>query len=211
MPRLLSALLLTLGCIATASAQSNRADLTFEPLTTPATTRDYTARVPLTDNSAKARDAALADALAVVFERASGGAALPAFYRDRGRDWVQNFNLDRDDNGLGLRASFDPRSIDDAVVRSGLPLWGAFTGSLDTVRVAFGNVSSAERYARLMQLLSGDRRVDKLRVESQHGDQLTLQLVAEGGERTVTELMTDNGFADPRGMNTDRAFHFDLR
>jgi hypothetical protein len=208
MLKALSVLTFTFACVGTALAQSNPAfDASLEPqIQGP----DYNARVPLSANTAQARDAALIEALAQVFERASGGGQMPPSYRSRAKDWVLNFNLDRDTEGLGLRASFDPRSIDDAVTNAGFPLWGTQSFGADLVDVQLGNVSSPERYAQVMSRLGNDRRIERIDVQSLNGTELTLRLMAEGGRQTVLELLSNSGLASSGG-GFGQTLRLDLR
>lgn len=205
----LSVVTLTLAGVGAAHAQSVA---TFDaPLETQSQGPDYTARVPLAGNTAQARDAALVSALAQVFERASGGGQIPRHYRNRARDWVENFSLERDAEGLGLRASFDPRSIDDAVASSGFPLWGARSAGAETVDLHLSNVSSAKRYAQVMRQLGNDRRIEGISIASLNGTELTLRLSAEGGRQTVAELLAGSGIAYSRGGGFGPALQMDLR
>lgn len=172
---------------------------------------DYTARVPLEANTQEARDAALRDALVQVFERASGGGLIPAHYRDRARDWVDNFNLDRDAEGLGLRASFNPQSIDDAVADIGLPLWGARRYGADRVEVQLANVSSPERYAEVMRQLSDDRRVERVEIQSLNGTDVRLSVMVEGGRQALVDLLGSRAYADNSDNPFSQALRLELR
>lgn len=159
-----------------------------------AATRDYAARIPIEADTQENRAAALRAALAEVLLRVSGRSA-PEHLLDQAHAWVLHFGLDRDEVGLGLRAGFDGRAIENALRAEGLPVWGAFEGDLMTLGVIVAGLQQPGHYAELMKRLENLAEIRSVSLASLRGDRLELRVSTAAGAYAIDEAL--RGFARP--------------
>lgn len=144
---------------------------------------DYSARVPVADQTAATRDAALRNALREVLGRVSGepqsADLLPIL--PRAAALVQQYSYETGEAGLELVAAFDGRAVDKALREQGLPVWGVYAGIVQEIRVSVSGVQDAAGYARALTQLRSQPGVKSLAVSAVHGARLELRMRVEGG------------------------------
>jgi hypothetical protein len=147
-------------------------------------TQPYEASVPVTDQSAAARDPALREALRQVVARSSGEAAAYSaedLIADAPR-LVQHYGYQRDaDNALQLVAGFDGRAVEQRLKAQGLPVWGVYAAEAEDVLMQISGIDSAGAYVQVLALLRGLPGVQDARPQRAAGDMLELRVRAEGG------------------------------
>lgn len=145
----------------------------------------YTASVPVADQSAASRDAALRDALTQVIAHISGqgAAAGAAAVVARAPQLVQSFGYAPDPvtKQLRLTASFDPRGVDAALNNQNMPVFGVVAGPVEDVAVVVSGLHSGADYARALGALRGVPGVKSLTVMSAGADHISLSVRVEGG------------------------------
>ncbi|ULQ45595.1 DUF2066 domain-containing protein [Flagellatimonas centrodinii] len=154
--------------------------------------RDYSADVPLMEDTAAARDTALQDALAQVMARVAGQ-PVPDAPLEEARRWVQHFGVARGETDeLLLRAAFDPGSIDTALRSRGYPVWGAFAGDRQQWRLAVDGLTRPQQLAELLQALQQPGH-DGLQVDGIEGGELLLRVTTASGMIMLDQTLAAAG------------------
>jgi hypothetical protein len=170
------------------------------PLPAPAPSNPYEAVVPLTDPSATGQDAALREALAAVLAKVtslpeirSQPAAAPVLAQ--AAQLVQHYGEERDPaTRLPMfRAAFDPRSVDEALKRQGLPVWGQVAGAEQDWPVTVRYVNDFRSYGRALNALRRVRGVRTVSVQTVEGDSVSLKVRFEGDANALTRAIATQG------------------
>ncbi|WP_169577511.1 DUF2066 domain-containing protein [Sinimarinibacterium sp. CAU 1509] len=162
----------------------------------PGTGNPYEARVPVTDQSAGTRDAALREALATIVNRVGGdGAATQAgSLIAQAPQLVQRYGYDKDETGATvLVAAFDPRTVDSRVKGLGLPVWGVYAAEVEDIQLMIRGVSDRSSYLKVMALLRGLPSVRRVDVISAKADGLALSVRSEGGASRLNGALLTSG------------------
>lgn len=173
----------------------------------PPSARDYGARVPLAADTPAERQNALRRALAEVLERVSEGRAPPELLAEADR-WVLQFGVERGEEGPLLRAEFDGRQIDRALMARGLPVWGVWPGQERTLSLLVEGVRDGLQYAEILRRLGAVPGLRNLAVERLEGDRLSLR-VQIGVEPEALDRALEAGAFAFRGLvlgEVDRAY-----
>jgi hypothetical protein len=149
-----------------------------------APTSPYEAFVAVEDQSNATRDSALRKALAEVLARVCGrqdpaiASLLP-----RAMSLVQSFGFEHDptSGALQLRASFDPRAVDQALHGAGLPVFGTYAGAVEEVVVPVDGIRTADDYSRALSYLRGLRGVSSVQLYTLVAGHAEFRLRMEGG------------------------------
>jgi len=189
MLRIFLSLLLALGVIALASAQTapQSAGSAPEPAAAPA--NPYSATVPVAGTSDAQRDAAIAAALTQVLQQVSPGFAASPDVLAQASGYVRNFRYSRaaSGNGLQLQVDFDPGAVSRLIAANpgGAAVAGASpaTGSTATTPAQGGSgtlwvdgIDNSHAFASLLSMLRGDNALHDVVPVSAEGDGVLLQL-----------------------------------
>lgn len=165
----------------------------------------YEARVPVSDQTAPLREAALREALRIVVSRVGGetAPAQAASVVDEAARLVQRYGYERLPDGmLQLVAAFDARAVDSRLKALGLPVWGVYAAAVEELQLRVSGIGSAADYARVvggLAALSNVRDVSPMRA---HDDVLELRVRAEGGAGRLNGALLASGLLVPDAAGT---------
>lgn len=147
----------------------------------------YEAVVPATDPSPGGQNASLREALATVLAAVSGLSDIrtrmtAATILDQAAQLVQSYGQERDPvTRLPMfRAAFDPRAVDAALKRQGLPVFGLIAGAQQDWPVTVRAVGNFRDYTRTLDALRRVRGVRNVAVQAVEGDSVSLRVRFEG-------------------------------
>lgn len=217
--RLLPVLLVVLPSIAL--AQSAAAPISAAPALSATATvtpsNPYEALVPLADSTPAAEGAAMREALATVIAGITGlpdvrANASVAPILDQAQTLVQHYGDEQDatTHALMFRAAFDQRSVDDALKRAGLPIFGLVAGAEQDWPVEFRNVVNFRDYGHVVFGLRRMRGVKNVQVEAAENDRLQLIVRFEGNAQALLRAMA----SDPTfvaSASSDNSLRFTLK
>ncbi len=159
----------------------------------------YEALVPLADSTPAAESAAMREALATVIAGITG---LPdvrmnasvAPILDQAQTLVQHYGDEQDatTHALMYRAAFDQRSLDDALKRAGLPIFGLVAGAEQDWPVEFRGVGSFRDYGHVVFGLRRMRGVKNVQVQAAENDRLQLIVRFEGNAQALLRAMASD-------------------
>ncbi len=162
----------------------------------------YTVRVPIEQDDARTREAALREALALVLEAVVGrkDAAFDSLL-PRATQWAQQYGVvaRADGEGLEMKARFDPKAVEEALRSRGLPVFGIDASLIEGWALHIAGVHAASDYSRLLDYLAGLRGVRRVDVEQLSDDALLLRLTVEGGIKAVREQVDGDLMVRPEG------------
>lgn len=171
----------------------------------PSTALPYEARVPVADQSAPARDAALREALRTVVLRISGAGAdsAAADLIDSAQQLVQRYGYEREPDGsLALVAAFDGRGLERRLKERGLAVWGVYAADAEDVQLRISGIDSAQAYARVVSTLRGLPGVVGFTPVRAEGDRLELRVRTEGGAGRLSGALLAAGGLVPDSTGT---------
>ena len=189
MLRIFLSLLLALGVIALASAQTAPQSAGSAPEPAAASANPYSATVPVAGTSDAQRDAAIAAALTQVLQQVSPGFAASPDVLAQASGYVRNFRYSRaaSGNGLQLQVDFDPGAVSRLIAANpgGAAVAGASpaTGSTAATPAQGGSgtlwvdgIDNSHAFASLLSMLRGDNALHDVVPVSAEGDGVLLQL-----------------------------------
>jgi hypothetical protein len=156
----------------------------------------YEALVPLADSTPAAESAAMREALATVIanitalpDARSNAAVMPIL--DQAQAFVQHYGDEQDatTHAMMYRAAFDQKSIDEALKRAGLPIFGLVAGVEQDWPVEFRGVGSFRDYGRVVYGIRRMRGVKAIQVQSAEADRLALVVRFEGDAQTLARTL----------------------
>ncbi|MGQ0501099.1 MAG: DUF2066 domain-containing protein [Panacagrimonas sp.] len=162
----------------------------------PYTGNPYEAVVPVDDESDKSRDVGMRLALTEVLKRAVGRAD-PAFAPVLGRapQMVQQYGFEKDPATAAtqFRASFDAQAVDAALKQQRLPVFGVNPALIDAWIVEVDGLRDSADYARVLQLFTDMRGINRVDVDDLRDGHLRLRMIVEGGTERAAQLATAGG------------------
>ncbi|HZP13299.1 MAG TPA: DUF2066 domain-containing protein [Nevskiaceae bacterium] len=177
----------------------------------------YEALVPLADSTPAAQAVAMREALATVIAGITGlpdvrmnPSAVPIL--DQAQQLVQHYGDEQDatTHALMFRVAFDQRSIDDALKRAGLPIFGLVAGAEQDWPVEFRGVGNFRDYGHVVFGLRRMRGVKSVQVQAAENDRLQLVVRFEGDAQALTRTMaSDPAFV--AAASPDSSLHFTLK
>jgi hypothetical protein len=177
----------------------------------------YEALVPLADSTPAAEGAAMREALATVIAGITGlpdvrtnPAVAPIL--DQAQTLVQHYGDEQDPatKALLFRAAFDQRSVDDALKRAGLPIFGIVAGAEQDWPVEFRGVGNFHDYGHVVYGLRKMRGVKSVQVQGAEGDRLQLLVRFEGDAQALARRIgSDPAFV--AAGSTDNSLQFTLK
>lgn len=170
----------------------------------------YEGRVPVTDQSGAAREAALRAALSQVIHQLGGDPTLAAQgIVARASQLVQRYGYEVDTNThqLQLVAAFDPRAV-DAQLRA---LSGSPAVPDEEVRMTVSGVDNAQDYARVVRQLKSLPGVSRVQVVAASGSQLDLRLRAQGGSGRISGALLASASLTPEAPAPGTELAYRLR
>ena len=178
----------------------------------------YEAVVPLADTSPGGETAALREALATVIATVTGLADIrtqPAAggVLERAQQLVQHYGseLDPISRQPMFRAAFDPRAVDEALKRQGLPVFGLLAGAEQDWPVEVHGVHSFRDYGRATTTLRRLRGVKNVQVQSVEGDDLKLRVRFEGDAQALARAIAAGAPAVLYGSDSRNPLQLFLR
>ncbi len=193
------------------------AAVALPPTATVNPSNPYEALVPLADSTPAAEAAAMREALATVI---AGITALPDVRMnpstvpllDQAQTLVQHYGDEQDatTHALMFRAAFDQRSVDDALKRAGLPIFGLVAGAEQDWPVEFRGVGNFHDYGHVVYGLRRMRGVKNVQVQAAQGDRLQLVVRFEGDASALARTMaSDASFI--AAASSDSTLRFTLK
>ncbi len=163
-------------------------------------TNPYEAVVPLIDASPAAEAAALREALALVLAGITGlsdvrtsAAAAPIL--EQASKLAQRYGDEQDPvtHALLYRAAFDPRSVEEAVKRQGLPVFGVVAGAEQEWPVDVSAVNTFRDYGRALSTLRKLRSVKGVQVRAVQADHVQMLIRFEGDAQALSRAIAGSG------------------
>jgi hypothetical protein len=177
----------------------------------------YEAVVPLADVTPAAEGGAMREALATVLAGITGlpdvrsnPLAMPIL--DQAQQLAQHYGDERDatTRALMFRVAFDPRSLDGALKRAGLPIFGMVAGAEQDWPVQFRGVDSFRDYGHVVYGLKRMRGVKSVSVQSAEADRLQLLVRFEGDAQSLARTISSDA-AFVAASASDNSLQFALK
>jgi hypothetical protein len=177
----------------------------------------YEAVVPLADSTPAAESVAMREALATVI---TGITSLPdvranptaSAILDQAPQLVQHYGDEQDPatHALMFRAAFDQKSVDDALKRAGLPIFGLVAGAEQDWPVQVRGVNTFRDYGHVVYGVRKMRGVKNVQVHASEADRIDLVVRFEGDAQALARTITSDASFIAAG-SADNALQFTLK